>query len=298
MTGTNQTTIRDAISCAGVGLHSGSTTRLTLQPAAANTGIVFVRSDLGGAAVAARYDLVADTTLGTTLEAEDGTTVSSVEHLMAALWGCGIDNLVIELDRPEVPALDGSAEPFVFLLECAGRHELAAPRHAIRVLRPVSVADGDKRIALIPDHELSVRFEIAFDNPVVGRQTLDLACVDGAFKAELARARTFGFLAEVASMREAGLAGGGSLENAVVVGDDRVLNDGGLRFPDEFVRHKVLDCLGDLYLAGAPLVCRVEAECSGHKLNNAVLRALFADDANWCLDAVPVWREGAVAALA
>jgi UDP-3-O-[3-hydroxymyristoyl] N-acetylglucosamine deacetylase len=298
VTGTRQTTIRDAICCAGVGLHSGSTTCMTLQPAAANTGIVFVRSDLGGAAVAARYDLVADTMLGTTLEAEDGTAASSVEHLMAALWGCGIDNLVIELDQPEVPALDGSAEPFVFLLECAGRRVLAAPRHAIRVLRPVSVEDGDRRIALIPDDELSVRFEIAFDNPVVGRQTLDLACVDGAFKAELARARTFGFLAEVAAMREAGLAGGGSLENAVVVDDKGVLNVGGLRFPDEFVRHKVLDCLGDLYLAGAPLVCRVEAACSGHGLNNAVLRALFADGANWCLDTVPAWREGAVAALA
>ena len=295
-----QTTIRDAICCAGVGLHGGETVHMTLRPAAAGTGIIFRRSDLGGAVVTARYDAVIDTRLGTTLLGADGARVGTVEHLMAAAWGCGIDNLEVELDGAEVPAMDGSSEPFVFLLDCAGRESLPAPRQRLRVLRRVAVENGVGRIALLPDSVTSVHFEIAFDNPVIGRQELDLVLADGVFRGELARARTFAIAEEVAALREAGLARGGSLDNAVVVGDDGVLNDGGLRFADEFVRHKMLDCLGDLYLAGAPLLARIEASCSGHTLNNALLRALFADRRNWCLEPQPVtaWHEERIAATA
>ena len=296
----DQTTIRQPIDCTGVGLHSGAVARMMLCPAERDTGIVFMRADLGGSEIPARYDHVVDTRLGTTLAGPDGALVHTVEHLMAALWGCGIDNLVVELDGPEVPVMDGSAEPFVFLVECAGIRTLGAARQAVRVLRPVTVTDGDTRIALVPDDRTSVRFEIAFDNPVIGNQVLDLACDDCAFKTDLARARTFGFESDVAAMRANGRALGGSLGNAVVVGKDRVLNEGGLRFPDEFVRHKILDCLGDLYLAGARIVGRIEAVRAGHRLNNALLRALFAEPANWCLETASpaTWTDDPVAALA
>jgi len=300
-----QTTLRKSISCAGIGLHSGSEIHLTLHPASADSGISFVRSDLAGLAIPARYDLVTDTFLGTSLARDGVAQVATVEHLMAALWGCGVDNVVVELDGPEVPAMDGSSEPFVFLIECAGIEELEALRRSIRVLRPVSVDDGDKRIALHPAEALSVQFEIDFDNPVVGRQAFNFVGADGLFKTDLSRARTFGFEAEVAAMREAGLARGGSLDNAVVVGADRVLNEDGLRFRDEFVRHKVLDCLGDLFLAGARIIGRVEAVRAGHRLNNELLQALFADQANWCYDdemaaQMPPkgWSDEAVAAIA
>ena len=305
MTDAHQTTLRKSISCAGVGLHSGSEIHLTLHPAPADSGITFVRSDLAGLAIPALYDLVTDTKLGTSLARDGVVQVATVEHLMAALWGCGIDNATIELDGPEVPVMDGSSEPFVFLIECAGIETQEVPRRSIRVLRPVSVENEDKRITVHPADALSVRFEIDFDNPVVGRQTYDFADIDGMFKADLARARTFGFEAEVAAMHEAGLARGGSLDNAVVVGTDRVLNEEGLRFRDEFVRHKVLDCLGDLFLAGARVIGRVEAIRAGHGLNNALLRALFADQSNWCFDdQTPVrtpekaWADEAVAAIA
>jgi len=300
-----QTTLRKSISCAGVGLHSGSEIHLTLHPAVAGSGITFVRSDLAGLAIPARYDLVTDTTLGTSLARDGVAQVATVEHLMAALWGCGVDNAVVELDGPEVPAMDGSSEPFVFLIECAGIETLDAPRRSIRVLRPVAVDDGDKRIALYPAESLSVRFEIDFDNPVIGRQAFNFIGVDGLFKTDLSRARTFGLEAEVAAMHEAGLARGGSLDNAVVVGSERVLNEDGLRFRDEFVRHKVLDCLGDLFLAGARVIGRVEAVRAGHRLNNELLHVLFADEANWCYDdetpaRAPdtLWSDEAVAAIA
>ncbi len=305
MTDVSQTTLRKSISCAGIGLHSGSEIHLTLHPASADSGISFVRSDLAGLAIPARYDLVTDTVLGTSVARDGVAQVATVEHLMAALWGCGVDNAVIELDGPEVPAMDGSSEPFVFLIECAGIETLKAPRRSIRVLRPVSVDHGDKRISVTPAETLSVRFEIDFENPIIGRQVFDFKGVNGYFKSELSRARTFGLEAEVAAMHEAGLARGGSLDNAIVVGADRVLNEDGLRFNDEFVRHKVLDCLGDLFLAGAPILGRVEAVRAGHQLNNELLHALFADQANWCYDdELPArrrdsgWSDDAVAAIA
>lgn len=305
MTDAYQTTLRKSIGCAGIGLHSGSEIHLTLHPAPADSGITFVRSDLAGIEIPARYDLVTDTTLGTSLASDGAAQVATVEHLMAALWGCGVDNVVVELDGPEVPVMDGSSEPFVFLIECAGIETLDATRRSIRVLRPVSVEEADKQITLHPSDALSVRFEINFDNPVVGHQAYDFVGIDGLFKSDLSRARTFGFEAEVAAMHKAGLARGGSLDNAVVVGADRVLNEDGLRFRDEFVRHKVLDCLGDLFLAGARIIGRVEAVRAGHRLNNDLLRSLFSDSANWCFDdEVPAraaqmgWRDDAVAAIA
>lgn len=285
MAGERQATIRRAIDCKGVGLHSGADVRMVMHPAPADTGIVFRRRDLAGARVPARYDRVADTRLGTTLEGEGGVRVGTVEHLMAALWGCGVDNLLVDLDGPEVPAMDGSAEPFVFLVDCAGLAHSDAPRQSVKVLRPVSVSDGEARVSLWPDNGTSVRAEIVFDHPAVGAQSFELAGEEDAFRRNIARARTFGFERDVAALRATGRALGGSLENAVLVGDDGVRNEEGLRFPDEFVRHKILDCLGDLYLAGARVVARVEAVRGGHTLNSHLLRALFSDPANWCFAA-------------
>ena len=279
-----QTTIHRAIDFKGIGLHGGERVTAVFRPAPADTGIVFRRVDLDGAEVPARYDRVTDTGFATTLEGASGVRVRTVEHLMAALWGCRVDNLYVDLNASEVPAMDGSAEPFAFLVDCVGLDTLDAARQTVRVLRPVEVRDGEARIALLPDDSASLRFEIAFDHLSIGAQTREFAPVNGAFRREIARARTFGFENQISAMRARGLAKGGSLENAVVVGENGVLNDGGLRFDDEFVRHKVLDCLGDLYLAGGRLVARVEAVRAGHALNNRVLRALFADPANWCFE--------------
>jgi UDP-3-O-[3-hydroxymyristoyl] N-acetylglucosamine deacetylase len=240
--------------------------------------------------------------LGTTLGDRQGVGVGTVEHLMAALWGAGVDNLMVELNGPEVPIMDGSAEPFSFLLDCAGVIQQDAPARVIRVLRPVSIEDGDKRVEILPDDDFSIEFAIDFDSPLVLRQNLVFESGRGRFRGELSRARTFGFLRDVTAMRAAGLARGGSLDNAVVIDDDRVLNEDGLRFTDEFVRHKVLDLIGDLYLAGAPLIGQVIAHRAGHGLNNRLLRALFADAANWRLESAGVanddWRPAAVAAIA
>lgn len=252
-----QTTICRTIDCKGVGLHGGERVKAVLRPAPAGAGIVFRRMDLDGAEVPARYDRVADTGFATTLEGANGVRVRTVEHLMAALWGCGVDNLYVDLDGSEVPAMDGSAEPFVFLVECVGLRTLDVPRETIRVLRPVEVCEDGARIALLPDAGAILRFEIAFDHPAIGAQTREFAPVNGAFRREIAHARTFCLESQISALRARGLAKGGSLENAVVVGDRGVLNDGGLRFDDEFVRHKVLDCLGDLYLAGGRIVAQI-----------------------------------------
>ncbi|MBI4184767.1 MAG: UDP-3-O-acyl-N-acetylglucosamine deacetylase [Proteobacteria bacterium] len=277
-----QRTLKSAISCNGVGLHTGARVSLTLRPGEPGSGIVFRRSDIGGggAAIPARWDRVVDTTLCTTL-GEGGIRVGTVEHLLAAVAGCGVDNAVVEVGGPEVPIMDGSAAPFVFLIECAGLVEQPAARRAIRVLRPVSVAHGSASASLRPAGAFGIDFAIDFANPVVGRQECSLTPANGAFKSEIARARTFGFLDDVESLRARGLARGGSLENAVVVCGERVLNQDGLRYEDEFVRHKVLDCVGDLCLAGAPLIGRFVGVQSGHFLNNRLLKALFADPDAW-----------------
>ena len=276
-----QKTLKTAISCTGIGLHGGKRVEMTLLPAAPGTGIRFRRQDLDGEAIEARHDNVSDTLMNTSLNNRDGRGVGTIEHLMAALAGLGIDNLLVELDGGEVPAMDGSSAPFVFLVECAGIVEQQAPRNAIEVLKTVSVADGDSSITLSPANGFSISFEISFKHPVIADQSCYIELEDGVFKRELARARTFGFLSDIKKLRENGLALGGSLDNAVVLSNDGVMNDGGLRFLDEFVRHKALDCIGDLYLAGAPMLGHVQCIRSGHGTNHLLLEALFADEAAW-----------------
>ncbi|NQW12031.1 MAG: UDP-3-O-acyl-N-acetylglucosamine deacetylase [Alphaproteobacteria bacterium] len=280
-----QRTLKAPIPCRGVGLHSGALVAMTLVPAPADHGIVFHRTDVTDRdpIIPARFDRVVDTRLCTMIGNDDGVTVGTVEHLMAALAGCGIDNALITLDGPEVPIMDGSSEPFVFLVDCAGTVALDAPRHAIEIRKPITVEAGSRRVTLSPARRYEINFTIDFDNPVIQRSELDVHLVNGTFKHELASARTFGFLEEVEMLRGMGLARGGSLENAIVLDGDKVLNEEGLRFEDEFVRHKVLDCIGDLYLAGAPLIGRVSAVKAGHQLNNAVLHALFADPSAYAM---------------
>ncbi len=278
-----QTTLNSEISCSGIALHSGGKVSLTLKPAEAGHGIVFKRTDIkgGGAEITARWDNVVATAMCTTLGNGDGVTISTVEHLMAAFAGCRIDNALVEVSGPELPIMDGSAQPFVFLIECAGIKELDAPRRVIRVKKAVSVSDGDGLATLVPGEGFAVNFEIDFNSAAVSRQVLEVALFNGSFKKELARARTFGFLHEVERLRAAGLARGGSLDNAIVISGDKVLNEDGLRYDNEFVRHKALDAVGDLYLAGAPVVGRFHGVCSGHAANNSLLAALFADPDAW-----------------
>jgi len=295
--GPAQRTVKSAICCVGIGLHSGQRVNVTLRPAAAGAGIVFRRVDLG-AEIPASFDNVADTRLCTVLGRQDQpeARVGTVEHLMAALSGCGISNIVVELDGPEVPILDGSAAPWMFLLDCAGTVEQRAPARVIEVLQAVRVQDGNAFAELRPSasSSLELSISIAFDAPAIGRQALSLAVDGPAVRHELADARTFTLAHEVAGLQAAGLARGGSLDNAVVVDGARVLNPGGLRMADEFVRHKMLDAVGDLALAGAVLQGRFVGHRSGHALNNRVLRALFADKSCWREITAPDWAASSV----
>lgn len=279
-----QRTFKAAISCVGVGLHSGKPASLTLRPAAIDAGIVFKRTDVGGAAIPAKWDHVVDSRMCTTIGNGNGVAVGTVEHLMAALAGCGIDNAVVEVDGPEVPIMDGSAQPFVAMVAAAGVVNQGAPRRVIRILKTVSVEVGNSQARLSPGSCLSLDVAIDFASGAVARQSLSIGVVNGSFARELAGARTFGFLHEVEKLWAAGLAKGGSLDNAVVVSGDKVLNQEGLRFDDEFVRHKILDAVGDLYLAGAPIIGNFHGVRSGHATNNALLRALFADSRCWKFD--------------
>jgi UDP-3-O-[3-hydroxymyristoyl] N-acetylglucosamine deacetylase len=289
-------TLKAPIGCVGTGLHSGRRVALTLRPAAAGTGIVFRRTDLGRD-IPALFDRVVDTRLCTAIGQGDAT-VSTIEHVMAALAGSGIDDAVVEVDGPEVPIMDGSAAPFLFLIDCAGIVTTAAPRAAIEVLRAIRVEEPNGAFAeLLPGREpaFDAELEIDFPNTAIGRQALALRVSPLAFREGLADARTFTLAEDVARLRAAGLAQGGSLDNAVVVDGPLVLNPGGLRRPDEFVRHKLLDVVGDLALAGAPIRGRFRGARSGHALNNRVLRALFADATAWRMAGLPAMSEGAAA---
>ena len=278
----NQTTLNRSIDCAGVALHSGKKVSLSLNPAGPNMGIIFRRSDLPGLPeIRANWKNVVDTRMCTTLGNSKGVTISTVEHLMAALSGCHVDNAIVEVSGSEVPVMDGSAQPFVFLIECAGVKQLDASRRVIEVLRPVKVESEGRVAELLPSNSFSVGFQIEFDDCAISRQELFITLVNGTFKKEIARARTFGFVNDVEALRASGLALGGSLENAVVVDGDKVLNDGGLRYEDEFVRHKVLDAVGDLYLSGAPIRGHYRGVRAGHRMTNELLKALFADSASW-----------------
>jgi UDP-3-O-[3-hydroxymyristoyl] N-acetylglucosamine deacetylase len=265
-------------------VHSGQRVRVSIRPAPAGSGIVFVRTDLErDNRVPVTAEAVTQTRLCTVIANEAGVTVATIEHLMAALAALDVDNAVIEVDGPEVPIMDGSALPFVQLLDRAGRRRQEAERRYIEILKPIEVVDGDKTVRLLPCDRFEMAFEIAFPTKAIGRQRVDLHVTEDSFREELADCRTFGFLAEVQALREAGLARGGSLENAVVIDGDRILNPEGLRRPDEFVRHKALDAVGDLYVLGAPILGRFEGVYAGHALNNLLCRALLAQPRAWRL---------------
>jgi UDP-3-O-[3-hydroxymyristoyl] N-acetylglucosamine deacetylase len=281
-----QTTILRKVSCAGVGVHSGQRARLTLLPAPVNSGVRFVRIDAasGTQDVPAHAEAVSNTQLGTTLSNAHGVSVSVVEHLLAAVAGLGIDNLRIEIDAAEVPIMDGSSSVFYELLMKAGQKVQGAPRRRIRILETVEVRDGPKRASLSPSagDVLTLRARIEYDDQHIGVQQMAMRLAPGMFARDLAFARTYGFARDVDMLRSMGLARGGSLENAVVIGDEGILNPEGLRTEDEFIRHKMLDAVGDLMLAGAPIAGAYDAVQPGHGLNNKLVRALLATPSAWC----------------
>jgi UDP-3-O-[3-hydroxymyristoyl] N-acetylglucosamine deacetylase len=278
-----QRTLNNVIRATGVGLHTGEKVYLTLHPAPVNTGIIFRRTDLDPVVeIDAKAENVGETTLSTTLVNGD-VKVSTVEHLLSAMAGLGIDNAIIDVTAPEVPIMDGSAGPFVFLLQSAGIREQEEPKRFIRILKPITVTDGDKSASLRPFNGFKVTFSIDFDHPVFHNRTLK-AEVDfstTSFVKEVSRARTFGFMHEIEYLRSMGLARGGSMDNAIVVDEYQVLNEDGLRYEDEFVKHKILDAIGDLYLLGNSLIGEFVAHKSGHGLNNASLRQLIAQKDAW-----------------
>lgn len=291
---TMQHTLAAPARLSGVALHNGRHVRIRIFPAASNTGVVFQRTDLPGPdnLAPARSEAVTGTRLGTVIGSASGATVSTIEHLMAALCALGVDNAVVEVDGPEIPILDGSAAAFVQALDRAGRRPLPQPRRFLEVLKTIEVSEGAKRAALVPSPDFEVDFEIDFPTKAIGRQRIDLVVDETSFRRELADNRTFGFLAELEALRAGGRAHGGSLDNVVVIDGDRVINPGGLRRPDEFVRHKALDAIGDLYLLGAPLMGRYEGRYAGHDLNNTLARALMADLSAWRY----TWRDQELAA--
>jgi UDP-3-O-[3-hydroxymyristoyl] N-acetylglucosamine deacetylase len=288
-----QKTLKGPVRCRGIGLHSGAAVSMALHPAGIDFGIRFRRTD-AVAEIAASWRNLVPSPLCSTL-ASARSSVATVEHLMAAFAGLGLDNVLVDLDGPEVPAMDGSAAPFVYLIERTGIVEQDAPRRAVKVLKPVRVEAGDAYAMLEPADSFSVSFAIEFSASAISRQTIAASVDPASFKRDICRARTFGLLDEVAQLRAAGLALGGSLDNAVVVSGDRVLNEGGLRYGDEFVRHKVLDAIGDLYLAGGPVIGRFHGHRSGHALNRELLQRLFADAKAWryvtLADTAPAPRE-------
>lgn len=277
-----QQTLREKITIEGVGLHSGKMIRMDLIPASAGHGVAFVRTDFEGSQeIPALWDRVVDTRLCTVIANQDGASVGTIEHVMSALRGCGIDNVRIEINGAEVPIMDGSAMPFVEAIEKVGIVSLNAPKLAIRVLKHVSVSYDGKCVTLTPADESVFSGEIEFNHADIGNQKFETKLVNGNFRHDIAQARTFGFLHEVEYMRSVGLALGGSMENAIVLGADKVLNPEGLRFSNEFIRHKLLDAIGDLYLAGAPILGLYDGVKAGHAINNAILHELFSSDDNW-----------------
>jgi UDP-3-O-[3-hydroxymyristoyl] N-acetylglucosamine deacetylase len=278
-----QRTLKNAIQATGVGLHTGEKVYMTLHPSAPDTGVVFRRTDLNPIVeIPAKAKNVGDTTLSTTL-VKDDVRVSTIEHLMSALAGMGIDNVIVDVSAPEIPIMDGSAAPFVFLLKSAGIKEQDAPKKFVRIKRPVTVKQEGKEATFKPFNGFKINFAIDFDHPVFDSQTLN-ASIDfssTSFVKEISRARTFGFMHEFEYLRAKGLARGGSLNNAIVVDESQIVNEDGLRFEDEFVKHKILDAIGDLYLMGNSIIGEFDAHKSGHGLNNASVLALIADEDAW-----------------
>jgi len=278
-----QATVKNKVVFSGIGLHSGRDVSMTLRPADAGTGIIFHRIDMSpSVSIEAIAKNVVNTRLSTTIGVS-GATVSTIEHLMAALSGCGIDNVHVDIDGPEVPIMDGSAAPFVEGLRKAGVRVLSRPKKFLVVKKPISVVDGDKKITIIPSRYFRISFDMRFNHPVVNNQFRSMKFSDEVFARDYAPARTFGFLVEVETLKANGLARGGSLDNAVVIGDDGILNEEGLRYDDEFVRHKIMDSVGDLSLAGYPLIGHVKAYKSGHDLNHKLVTEILARPECWKL---------------
>ena len=279
-----QKTIKHEISCVGIGLHTGNKISMTLKPAEINTGIVFHRTDAAGrdAYIPARHEYVVDTRMCTCIGNKDGVKVATIEHLMAAIHAMGVNNLMIDIDGPETPVMDGSSAPFVFLLECAGIKAQGAPLKALRILKTVRYTSGDKELVLTPAEKgLNMHFSIDFPASVIGHQEADLDLTAANFKNMFSRARTFGFLQDIEMLRSIGLARGGSLDNAILVNDNTIMNKDGLRYSNEFVRHKMLDAVGDLYMCGYPMIADFSGCRSGHTDTNALLSAVFADESNY-----------------
>ena len=276
-----QRTLKDEIGCTGIGLHSGEKIRINIRPAPCDTGIRFVRTDLSGhPIIEARFDNVSDTTLATTI-GFDGCRVSTIEHLMAAFYGLGIDNAVVELDGPEVPIMDGSSAPFVFLVKSAGIKEQKDPKRFIVIKKTFKIDDGNRSICVYPSKELKISYMIDFQHPLLRNQEFELRFSGGDFVREISKARTFGFLKDVETLKANGLARGGSLDNAVVIDDFRIINEDGLRFNDEFVRHKILDFIGDLALIQSPIIGHFVVKKSGHFLNQQMLTSLMQSKKHW-----------------
>ena len=277
-----KTTVAPAI-IAGVGVHTGDRVRLVVRPAPAGTGIVFVRTDIRDRdnRIPVSGEAVVDARLNTMIENRAGVRLSTIEHLMAAFSALGVSNAVVEVDGPELPILDGSALPFVQLLDRAGFRRQSSPVRYIEILEPIRVTEDDKSAVLLPCDRYEMRFEIDFPTPVIGNQVVDFVVDEETFRNEIMAARTFGFAHEVEALRKAGLARGGSLENAVVIDGDQILNPGGLRMEREFVKHKALDAIGDLYVLGAPLLGRYEGVKAGHHINNLLVRELLANPQAW-----------------
>ena len=279
----SQTTVSNAVNCSGIGLHTGLVCNLRICPAPTDTGIVFVRQDCEKRVwIRAHIDNVIDATLATTIGRE-GVKISTIEHLMAAFAGLGIDNAEVNLDAPEIPIMDGSSEPFNSLLKIAGVKVQEKPKKFVIIKHPVTVTDGDRQATLLPSNDFKLSYTIDFRHPLISNQFYLIQISNGNFEREICRARTFGFLREYEMLKAKGLARGGSLENAVVVDDDRVINEGGLRFGDEFVRHKILDSIGDLWLLGAQVIGHFIGYKSGHTLNHKLIHKLLAHKEWWDL---------------
>lgn len=279
----SQKTINSSVSCSGVGIHSGKNVMMKLVPAPINSGIIFKRTDVESAksSVKADYKNVVETNLGTTIANEFGIKISTIEHLMAAIWGCGIDNLIVEIDNQEIPIMDGSSEPFVFLIECAGTVAQEAERKIIEITKKVRIEDGDKFIEIEPAKDFSVDLLIDFNHPQIQQQKFFYHSTFASFKNDICRARTFGFKHEIEYLNKMGLAKGGSLDNAILVDENGVVNKEGLRYQNEFARHKLLDFIGDIYLCGYYVIGHFQAFKSGHFLNNKLLHKLFSDNSSY-----------------
>ncbi len=276
-----QKTIASKVSCNGVGLHNGEKVTMTLLPAPCNNGITFKRTDIANGEIKADYRNVVDTNLGTTIANEHGVKVSTIEHLMAAIWGAGIDNLIIEIDNSEVPIMDGSSEPFIFLIECAGVEQQSENRRFMEIIKKFRIEDKDKFIEIEPAKEFSIDLHIDFNHKHVKTQKFDYHSTFNSFKGDICRARTFGFKHEIDHLHKLGLARGGTLDNAILVDDNGVVNKEGLRYADEFVRHKALDFIGDIYLSGYYIIGHFNGSKTGHGINNKMLRKLFEEKETW-----------------